>query len=322
MDMQDMIGGAFGLELPCYDNFPYKEGPGCVYASSGRAAFECLLRSMPRRPRRILAPLFACNTLLEPLARFGVPVVRYGVTGQLEPLPPGDAAADDLLLLIDYFGLAGDAVRRAAAAHPGPVIVDASTALYSRPLPGVPTFYSPRKFGGLADGGVACAPFAIWRPEGQDASARRSMALFVRLESGAAAAADSCQAAEDSLLAPPLRMSPLTRRLLQGVDWEAAAQARSRHYAVLHAVLAPLNRLQLPAVPPSAPFCYPFVSGIPGLRDSLIDAGVALPLFWPEVIDATDALSVENRLARTLLPLPLDQRHSVGDMERLLSLIL
>ena len=68
--------------------------------------------------------------------------------------------------------------------------------------------------------------------------------------------------------------------------------------------------------------CYPLLSGIPDLRDSLIDAGIALPLYWPEVIEHTDAAQPANRLARRLLPLPLDQRYSKSDMERLISLIL
>jgi hypothetical protein len=54
----------------------------------------------------------------------------------------------------------------------------------------------------------------------------------------------------------------------------------------------------------------------------LIDAGVRLPLYWPEVIDNTDAADTENRLARTLLPLPLDQRFTEQDMQNLPELVL
>lgn len=321
MESRDWLGGAFGLELPGGHRFPYPEGDCCCYVSSGRAAWECLLSGMPR-PRRVWVPRFACDSLLQPLSRMGLPVRRYAVSLQLEPLPPSDVAEDDLLLLINYFGLTREAVRRAAQAHPGPVAVDATTALYCPPLPGIPTFYSPRKFGGLADGGIACAPFRLAPPPGQDFSSARMQGLLQRAEVGAAAAALSIQQAEDSLNAPPRRMSPLTRRLLACIDWEGAAQARLKNYAVLHKALAPLNRLALPDTPPSAPFCYPFVTGIPGLRDALVDAGVALPLFWPEVIEATHADEDENRLARTLLPLPLDQRYGEKEMRHLAKLIL
>ncbi len=317
----DMLGGAFGPELPEYHNFPYEESPCCAMLSSGRAAWECLLHNMPR-PQRVLVPRFVCDTVLEPLVRAELPIERYSVSEQLGTLPTPDAGAGDLLLLVNYFGLTGEAVREAALRHPGPVVVDATTALYSPPLPGIPTFYSPRKFGGLCDGGVACAPFPLQLPELQDSSAARALGLLQRAESGAVAAAAALDAAEESLCFPARRMSPLTRKLISSIDWATAARRRLENYAVLHAALADINRLPLPAAPAQAPMCYPLVCGIPGLRDELVEAGLALPLYWPEVIATTTPEQSENRLARTLLPLPLDQRYSPTDMQRILRLIL
>lgn len=322
MQRRDMMGGFFGTETTQGGHgLPYAEGECCAYVSSGRAALECLLRSMPR-PRRVLVPRFCCDTVLQPMQRLGLPVVRYGVDDALRPLPPQDAGAEDLLLLVDYFGLTGGHVLQAAARHPGPVVVDATTALYAHPLPGVPTFYSLRKFGGVADGGIACAPFPVHLPAAQDDSSERARFLRLRTEQGAQAALPASEAAEASLSAPARRMSHLTRRMAAGVHWEEAAARRMRNYTALHRALQCINRLELPEPAPCAPFCYPLVSGIPGLRDALIEAGVALPLFWPEVIAATDADAPENRLARTLLPLPLDQRYTESDMEYLARLIL
>lgn len=319
--MPDMMGGAFGPELATYRNFPHTEGAGCAWLSSGRAALECLLHNIPR-PQRILVPRYVCDTVLEPIHRLHIHIERYAVDEQLTPLPPADADSGDLLLLVNYFGLTGEAVRTAALRHPGPVMVDATTALYCPPLPGIPAFYSPRKFGGLCDGGIACAPFPLQLPEQTDSSADRALGMLKRAENGAIFAASALNAAEQMLSAPARRMSPLTRLLIDSIDWETAARRRLANYAVLHAELAPMNRLSLPAVPEAAPMCYPLVCGIPGLRDELIDAGIALPLFWPEVIEATHHEQAENRLARTLLPLPLDQRYSTADMQRLLRLIL
>lgn len=317
--MQDMMGGFFGLELPEYGNFPYPEGAGCAYLSSGRAAFECLLRNMPR-PGCILVPQFICNTVLEAPARLDIPVKRYNCTEQLTPILP-EVGENELVLLVNYFGLCDMAT--AAAQVPGRCVVDATTALYSPPLQGVPTFYSPRKFCGVADGGVACAPFPLVHlPEEESRSAASSLYLLDRVECGAESALPASEAAEQALSAPPRRMSPLTRRLLHSIDFRAAATRRMENYATLHAALGEINHLQLPEAPAHAPMCYPLVSGIPGLRDTLIDAGIALPLYWPEVIDATDAGSTENRLARRLLPLPLDQRYTKTDMEQLIRLIL
>lgn len=319
--MQDMMGGFFGLELPDFNNFPYPEGPDCVYLSSGRAAFECILANMPE-PVCLWAPRFICDTMLQAPARLGIPVRRYDCTEQLTPILP-DAGRNELVLLVNYFGLTEEAVAAAAQELPGRCVVDATTALYCPPLPGVPTLYSPRKFAGVADGGIAHTPFPLKQlPETIATSAATSRHLLARLESGASASLHFCEAAEAALSAPPQRMSSLTRSLLRSIDFERAARCRLENYATLHQALGCINHLSLPDTPAHAPMCYPLVSGIPDLRDSLIDAGIALPLYWPEVIESTHATDTANKLARRLLPLPLDQRYSKTDMEHLIRLIL
>lgn len=321
--MQDMMGGFFAPELPRHANFPYPEGECCVWTESGRAALECLLWNMPTPPRRAWVPRMACNTLCEPLLRCGIPLHRYGCDEQFRPRLPEKAGQEDLLILINYFGVMEEMVANAAARFPGMVIVDATMALYSPPPPGVPAFYSPRKFSGVPDGGVALAPFALTKqPAELSASAARALFMLERLEHGAGAALPASLEAEAGLSRPARRISPLTRQLLHSIDYAAAAQRRLENYAMLHRHLAGLNRLRLPLHPTHAPMCYPLVSGIPELRDALVEAGVALPLFWPEVVETTDASAPENKLARTLLPLPLDQRYTAADMEHLAALIL
>ncbi len=319
--MKDMMGGFFGLELPEYGNFPFTESPCCAFVSSGRAAFEIILQNMPR-PERIWVPRYICDTVLQAPARLGIPTCRYACTDQLEPSLEG-IGANDIILLVNYFGLKEQAIATAARQFPGRCIVDATTALYAPPVPGTPAFYSPRKFCGVADGGVALAPFPLLQqPQDSATSSRNSLHLLQRLESGAADALPASEDAEYALDAPPRRMSPLTRQLLHSIDFTAAASRRLQNYATLHRALSCINRLHLPESPAQAPMCYPLMTGIPGLRDALIDAGIAIPLYWPEVISATDADDTANRLARQLIPLPLDQRYTRADMEHLISLIL
>ncbi len=311
----DMLGGAFGAELPHVGNFPYAEGQCCAYVNSGRAALECILLSMPRRPARAFVPRFTCDTVLQPFERLGIPVLRYEMRGELfsdaEPQLPEPARDEDLLLLTNYFGMSEPArLHELAEAYPGPCVVDAATALYAPPVDGVACFYSLRKFAGVPDGGVAVAPFPLLLPEREDRSARAAIALWQRVELGAEASMPDFEALENRLQGEPRRMSPLTRALLDSIDWECIAHRRRVNYASLHARLAGLNRLTLPTVPPSAPFCYPFLSGIPGLRDELVDARIALPFLWPEVIRDTQEESPANRLSRALLPLPIDQRYT------------
>lgn len=319
--VDEMMGGVMGLEFPVVGNFPFTESRSCIFVNSGRAALQLLLQNREERPRRVLVPRFVCDTVLQPMKRLSIPVERYHCNDQLRPELPEDLREDDVLLLVNYFGFTGRAVEEAARQHRGTSIVDATTALFSQTQ--LPCFYSPRKFCGLADGGVACdsRDFSIY-PNDTDSSAVKSLFLLERLETGFSLASHLCELAEQDLNTEPRDMSPVTRSLIDAYDFDTIRHRRLENYAALHRLLGGINRLELPEHAPAAPMCYPLVSGIPDLRDSLIDAGVALPLFWPEVIKATTAESVENRLARTLVPLPLDQRYTPGDMEHLASLVL
>lgn len=318
--MTKVIGGA----IPIAQNighphpFPYPQGAHCLWVNSGRCALNCILSSMPQRPEHVWLPRFICDTVAEPMLQLGIPIKRYTVDAQLQPVWPMGVMPQDAFVAVNYFGLTPQAITAAAAALPCPVIADATTAFYYTPPPGVAAFYSPRKFTGLADGGIAYTPWPIRPALPQDAdSCKRTQQLQWHHTP------QLVQMAEDALCgAPPMHMGSLSCQLMQATNWQAAAAQRIRNYATLHHALQGMNRLQLPSTPPTAPMCYPFVSGIPGLRDALIDSGVRLPLYWPEVINTTAAHEAENALARNLLPLPLDQRYTEADMQHLLHLIL
>ncbi len=314
----DMIGGAFGAELPQVNHFHLREGESCAYLNSGRAALECILTSMERRPARAFVPRYTCDTVLQPFEHLSIPVLRYEMSGDLctaTPLLPEQATEEDLLLLTNYFGMSDSGhLAELARVHPGPCVVDAATALYAPPMPGVPCFYSLRKFAGVPDGGVAVAPFPLKLPQEEDFSSARAVALWERTERGAEGSLPAFDALERELVGPPKRMSRLTRTLLGSIDWQDAAERRLLNYRALHRHFAPINRFSLPDDPPTAPFCYPLLTGIPGLRDELIDARIALPIFWTEVTRGTDAHLLSNYWARALLPLPIDQRYTPTEL--------
>lgn len=284
---------------------------------SGRAALGALLDNMPP-VRRALIPLFTCDTVLEPFATRSIPILRYRVDEQLAPLLPDDASADDLLLLTQYFGLTHSQIAQAASEFPGLMIVDAATALYSPPLAGIPCFYSPRKFCAAPTGGIALAPFPLatlpatdtrdWNQWMQSQTHHNHQMQVLRSERALHLRAE--------------RLSLPDSAQLDCFDWQADALQRLRNFKILHERLAEINRFPLPAQLPDAPMCYPLLSGIPNLRDDLADAGLPLPLFWPEVIRRTHATDWENYLARNLLPLPLGSKMTHDQVLHMANLVL
>lgn len=317
------IGGFFGLELPLYDNFPQWHEGRSIFLNSGRSALEYILRSLDGISR-LWVPYYTCPTVLEPLTRLGIPYEFYSVNSNLEPEEWSLAGMEggDWLLYTNYFGIKEKFIDDLCIEFCGRLILDQSLALYSPVRRGVPAFYSPRKFSGLPDGGVAVMDHPVLPVPDRDETASRAGFLFVRQESGADAASALCERSEEYLhKAGMCGMSLLTERLMRGIDYEQARCRRLENFHFLHEIFCDLNRLKIEEDSVSVPFCYPFWNSLPELRNELIDQRILVPLLWPEILETAPLLGMEHRLALNLLPLPIDQRYGCEDMKRIVDVI-
>lgn len=318
MEGRTDIGGFFGLELPEYGNFPQWHPGRGMAVNSGRRALEYILRHLGD-VRRVHVPLYTCPTALEPMEWLQAPTVFYRIDEclELEKLP--ELGEGEYLLYTNYFGVKEKYVDLLASRYGGRLIVDNALALYSAPRSGACALYSPRKFSGLPDGGVAVmgARGSLPEPEEQDRSLPEASFLLEWLEHGPEGASVACERNEERLRNTPLRrMSRLTERLIGGIDYERARLRRMENFRFLHERLGALNRLSVDLDSVSGPFCYPFWTAFPELRNALIDERILVPLLWPEVLEQAPADSLERKLALHLLPLPVDQRCGRQDMER------
>ena len=116
-------------------------------------------------------------------------------------------------------------------------------------------------------------------------------------------------------------MSNLTRRIMQSIDYEAAAKKRRENYQMLHEVLGEDNNLVLPLDEDAIPMVYPFLVPINGLREKLIENKVFVARYWPNVFDWTTDKDIEYLLTNQMQPLPVDQRYGRDDMKRIIDLI-
>lgn len=319
MEGKTDIGGFFGLELPEYGNFPQWHPGRSVALNSGRRALEHILRSLGN-VGCVHVPLYTCRTALEPMERLHLPVFFYRIDGRLELEKLPELNEGEYLLYTNYFGIKEKYVDLLASRYGGRLIVDNALALYSPARSGVACLYSPRKFSGLPDGGIAVmeAGLPLVHPEERDESLPDAAFLLEWLEHGPERASAACQRNEERLRNAPLRrMSRLTERLMRGIDYEGARLRRLHNFLFLHERLGHLNRLSVELDSLSAPFCYPFWTAFPELRNVLIDERILIPLLWPEVLEQAPADSLERKLALHLLPLPVDQRYGPQDMERI-----
>lgn len=311
------IGGFFGLELPEYGNFPQWHAGRSVAVNSGRRALEYILRCLGD-VRRIYVPWYTCATILEPMELLRIPYSFYRINEGLEPESLPVLEEGEYFLYANYFGIKEACVNMLAARYGERLIVDNALALYSSPRPRTAALYSPRKFSGLPDGGVVVMDRPCLELEEQDESLPHAAFLLECAACGPEAASCACERSERRLKSAPLRrMSRLTECLINGIDYESARRRRLENFLFLHERLGHLNRLSPDVGTMSAPYCYPFRTGLPELRDALIDAHILIPLLWPEVLEWAPFDGAERKLALNLLPLPVDQRCGREEMERI-----
>ncbi len=309
------IGGYFELETNKGEHYH----PNAIRLNTARNCLEYILRA--KRYGKIYIPKFLCDVLLEPMKKLGIDFEYYSIDEQLNPTFDKDLRDGEAFLYINYFGLKQTTAKILADKLGQKLIVDNSQAFFEKPIEGIDTFYSARKFFGVADGAYVYTDRKLEEDLEQDKSYERTSHLLKRVDLSAEEAYADFQQNENKLINQPiLLMSKLTEKLLTSIDYEKVKTARKQNYKFFDDQLLGKNKLSLPAGE-AVPMVYPFRTGDPSLRQKLIDNKVFVATYWPNVVEADDHDSLEYLLAKQIIPLPIDQRYNVGDLARVRSLI-
>ncbi len=315
---RDAIGGYFAVESGL------GPGAGSLHAQaegfqSARAAFLDLLQAV--RPSRVWLPWYLCDSMAEPLGQAGVAAARYALEADFS-VPAGiPLAPHELLLAVNYFGLLEPQLALLPKLYPAAqIVIDQSQALYSPPLPVLANIYSPRKFVGIPDGGLLVAPGTPLAASAPDqGSIARASHLWIRRELGAEAGYSAFTAAEQTLSGAVVAgMSEFTRLLLAGVAHDRIRLRRRENFASVARQLDRVNEFSWRPHAQAVPLCYPLlVKGGEELRRQLWQARVYAACYWPELLDpASGCPAQEQRWARDLIALPIDQRYAPDTLER------
>lgn len=139
------IGGYFELD-PSGGNTPLPVG---VLLNSGSNALRHIVRQL--KIKSIWVPDYTCHVVWDALRAENCELKIYSMG--LDMLPTEKLPRDDFVLYTNYFGCCGKKVEMLAAEYPN-LIVDCAQAYHAAPK-GRASFCSPRKFFGVADGGIA-----------------------------------------------------------------------------------------------------------------------------------------------------------------------
>ena len=317
------FGGYLPLELKegreWFDRF---EGAKLARFNSGRASIVAAVKAV--KPSKLYIPHYNCAVVREALEDAGLSYSFYNLDENLEP---GIEQLEEgaWLLYVHYFGIASDEKIERIARKYRNVIFDNTQAFYAKPvLDGTcMNVYSPRKFVGLVDGGylVWSGNRAVSEDYPQDVSWERAAFLFKSIELGTNAAYQENLNSKICLADGIKRMSVLTQKMLKSLDYDDLAKRRDQNYRVLIARFRGVNQLKLP-MNGYAPFVYPLVVEDPDLRSWVVGNKIYTPQWWKYLLDEVAPDSIEAWLSRWLLPLPLDHRYTVRDMEEMADIIL
>ena len=316
------IGGYF--ELADYEEgkgFPHQNG---ILLNTGRNALEYILRSIGE-VKRIYLPYYTCEVVLEPLEKLHIPYIYYHINQQFEMLDNIQSKEGEYIIANNYFGIKDAYIQQLARQYGDHLIVDCAQAFFAKPIPGIKAFYSPRKYVGVADGGVAYLgnlPDDLVKVEEMESTGEHDNHLFKRKLFGAEAGFADYQVNEKKLDDQPIRsMSLQTKWLLDHIDYDNVVARRRENYEYLYKALGALNALMLPDTDSFAcPMVYPFMSKTDrNLRKELIDNKVFVARYWPNVLDWTNKNEIEYILAEQMQPLPIDQRYGKEELERIIN---
>ena len=312
----EAIGGYFSLELPQREEY-HKDA---IRLNTGRNCLEYILRV--RGYKKVYIPYYTCNVVQEPLQKLGIPYEFYHIDIHFEIRDRFTLKEGEALLYTNYFGLKQRYVERLAETIGSRLIVDNTQAFYAKPLSGIDTFYTCRKFFGVPDGAYLYCDKVLDDEIEQDYSYDRVAHLVKRIDLSAEEGFKDFRRVDDGLDNQPIRkMSKLTQRMMHGIDYEEAAQRRRENYQMLYEVLGKENNIELPLEDDAVPMVYPYLVPVKGLREKLIENKIFVARYWPNVLEWAKPDEIDYLLAFQMQPLPIDQRSGEKEMKRIIKIV-
>ena len=312
----DAIGGYFSLELPqCEEYHKY-----AIRLNTGRNCLEYILRV--RGYKKVYVPYYTCEAVMEPVIKLGIPYEFYHIDIHFEIRDCFTLKEGEALLYTNYFGLKQRYVEQLAEKVGTRLIVDNTQAFYAKPLPGIDTFYTCRKFFGVPDGAYLYCDKELEKEIEHDYSYERIVHLVKRIDLSAEEGFKDFRRVDDGLDNQPIRkMSKLTQRMMMGIDYEEAALRRRTNYKMLQDAIGKENNIELSLEDDAVPMVYPYLVPVEGLREKLIENKIFVARYWPNVLDWAIKDDIDYLLAYQMQPLPIDQRYGNEEMEFIINKI-
>ena len=320
MNLYKKIGGYFELELNDFGSIYHDN---LTVTNSGRNALKFIL--LQKQYKKLYIPYYTCDVTLQPLNDLGISYEFYRIDQNFEPIDIS-IKQGEAIIYVNYFGLMNRQVNKVIRKYQN-VIIDNSQAFFEVPQTKVDTFYSPRKFFGLPDGGFASCEKTIDLKLERDTNSISLMShLLIRANQGAEAGYEAFKKNDQAIDNQPLKkMSKLTRKLMRNIEYSKAQKGRLENFKYLHYHLKDHNEMTsiIENNDFKGPMVYPFLRKRNNkLRQNLIHQKIFTATYWPNVkVWINGNNSVEMYLLDNLIALPTDQRYQKRDLNNVINII-
>lgn len=311
------VGGYRELDLK--KGYEYYRGErNVVRLNAGRCGIYYALKLMGLN--KILIPYYQCSTVKKFLLQKGVIVNFYHINDLF--LPERDNQdADTAFLIVNYFGLIKDDVLKKLVQSNKHVIIDNTQAFFQEPIQNSYSVYSPRKFVGVPDGCYVIGDRAesIKNNYETDLSAGTAGYLLSRIESGGNNNYSKYLQNEERIdQSDVLRMSVLTKQLLDSVDYEFVKTRRKQNYMYADKKFRGLNKVKAEVLnkdESAIPMVYPLIIENSQLRCLLKENNIFVGQWWKYVLEWDEASEWEKYVSRFMLPIQIDQRYGKEEID-------
>ena len=273
-----------------------------------------------RKITRIWIPYWMCQSVHDIAKQHQVSVQYYEITPSFSPdYSKIDFDEGDYLYLVDYYGqLSSCDFDEAIAFSDARIIVDEVMSFFRKPIPGVDTIYSCRKFFGVSDGAYLYTSASINRKLPVSSSHEYMISVLGRAEGSSNDFFGDSQRNNERFRSETISiMSPITANILRAIDYQAVSSRRRSNFEYVASRLGTIN--QLHPHPVDGAFMYPLLldNGFE-LRKRMQQKKIYISTFWTNV---TNHNGLSGRYARDILPMIIDQRYDIDDMRYMCDLL-
>ena len=312
------IGGYYELELPkgshSYHHTPYA-------FKSGRASLHYILQLV--KPKLVYVPFYTCNGLLDSFEAAQTSYLFYEINHLLEPDELPELEMGEYFLYINYFDVKREFVQVLSDKYGDRLIVDCTQAFFMKGNGKSWYFNSCRKYFGVPDGSYLYTPRHIDDLPVVERNEQYIVShLLNRFNDHVKEGYVSFLENEELCGAELYGMSKLSEHLLSHINYSEVIDKRYANYRYLDTIFTEHHLYPPDPTDGCVPMVYPALMNKPIDRKLFAELGLFIPTYWTDVRNRRmNGFEIEKLLTMLLLPLPIDHRYNLDDMERMVKLI-